>query len=265
MNRPGHVYLVGAGPGDPELLTVKAMRILSQADVVVYDRLVSVEILKLVPKLTRLIPVGKAPNCHPIPQSEINRILVREARQGYTVARLKGGDPFIFGRGSEEAIELMAEGLNVEVVPGISAAQGCSAVSGVPLTHRGLASGVRFVTGHCREDLPLDLDWDGLADSDTTLVVYMGGSNIAQIALQLTSAGLSPQTPILAVNNGTTPREKRLVSDLSNIARDSGNTGFSGPVLFIIGRVVTLLSGAPSGRGQKFIEALARKQVRAHA
>ncbi len=264
MNKPGHVFLVGAGPGDPDLLTVKAVRTLAQADVVVHDRLVSDEVLELVPKTTRLISVGKSPNCHPIPQSEINRILVHEARQGHTVARLKGGDPFIFGRGSEEAMELAAAGLKVEVIPGITAAQGCSAVTGVPLTHRGLATGVRFVTGHCRGDLPLELDWDGLADRNTTLVIYMGSANIAQIADQLASSGLSQKTPVLAINNGTTPREKRLISDLASIALDIRRAEFSGPVLFIVGHVVSLIEQTRPQRLAKAIEMLATDRIYVH-
>ncbi len=264
MNKPGRVYLIGAGPGDPELLTLKAVRILSQADVVVFDRLVSYDILRNVPNTARLIPVGKAPKRHPIPQPEINRILVSEARQGRTVVRLKGGDPFIFGRGSEEAIELLAAGLKIEVVPGISAAQGCAAVAGVPLTHRGLASSVRFVTGHRREDLPLDLDWEGLADPDTTLVIYMGCASIAQITTKLISSGLTPQTPVLAVNNGTTPRERRLKSSLAFIARDAKRAEFSGPVLFIVGRVVNLVVGARSRPKRTLFETLPSQRVGAH-
>lgn len=265
MNKPGHVFLVGAGPGDPELLTVKAVRVLARANVVVYDRLVSAEVLERVPKKTRLISVGKSPNYHPIPQSEINRILVLEARQGHTVVRLKGGDPFIFGRGSEEAKELAAAGLRVEVIPGITAAQGCAAATGVPLTHRGLATGVRFVTGHCREDLPLALDWDGLADSDTTLVIYMGSANIGEIASQLVSSGLPYSTPVLAINNGTTPREKRLVSDLAAIAIDTKRAQFSGPVVFIVGRVVSLIAQMQTHRFPTAIEMLAGQQVHVHA
>ena len=264
MNKAGHVYLVGAGPGDPDLLTVKAMRALSQADVVVYDRLVSREVLEFVPQESRLISVGKSPRCHPFPQAEINRVLVREAMRGHTVVRLKGGDPFIFGRGSEEATELAAAGLKVEVIPGITAAQGCSAVAGIPLTHRGLASGVRFVTGHCRDDRPLELDWDGLADPDTTLVVYMGAANIAQISDQLTASGLPRQTPVLAINNGTTPREKRLVSTLASIARETENAEFSGPILFIIGRVVSLASETSSKRAHSITGVLQRVQAQVH-
>ncbi len=238
MNKLGRVFLVGAGPGDPDFLTMKAARVISQADVVVYDRLVSDEILALVPAKCRLIPVGKAPDCHPVPQQEINRILAREAAEGRRVVRLKGGDPFIFGRGSEELQWLRTAGLNVTVVPGITAAQGCAVSTGVPLTHRGLATSVRYVTGHRCKNTPLDLDWQGLADHDTTIVIYMGLANISEIADNLVAAGRAPQTPVLAVSNGTTPNEKRLVSNLSDIADDVGRVAFSGPVLFIVGQVV---------------------------
>lgn len=184
-NGNGCVYLVGAGPGDPDLLTQKAARLLKSADVVVFDRLVSPEIIDLVPSGTARLCVGKEPSHHPVPQEEINHLLVRLARSNRKVVRLKGGDPFIFGRGSEEAIELTEHGVRFEIVPGITAAQGCSAAHHVPLTHRGLATGVRYLTGHCRQDLELDFDWQGLADPDTTLVVYMGRANIADIANKL--------------------------------------------------------------------------------
>ncbi len=203
MPKPAAVYLVGAGPGDPDLLTLKARRLLDEADVVVYDRLVSNEILALVPAGTARIRVGKQPRCHPVPQAEINELLVRLASTGRTVVRLKGGDPFLFGRGSEEAAYLSAQGIRFQVVPGVTSASGCSAAVGIPLTHRGLASGVRFVTGHCRDNVDLDLDWRGLADPETTVVVYMGTANIPQIAIRLINHGLPATTPAAAIANGT--------------------------------------------------------------
>lgn len=245
MILPGHVYLVGAGPGDPDLLTVKALRLLSEAEVVVYDRLVSHEIMMLANPLAVHIPVGKEPRRHSVPQSEINRILVRQALAGRMTVRLKGGDPFVFGRGSEEAIALRAAGIACEVVPGITAAQGCAASTGVPLTHRGLATGVRFITGHCRQDEPLDFDWRGLADPATTLVVYMGAANIDLIASRLVAEGLPPTTPVLAINNGTTPQERRVLSVLGAVAREAEAAQFDGPVLFVIGAVVTLYDSSP--------------------
>lgn len=243
MKMPGRVYLVGAGPGDPELLTVKAARLLAEAQAVVYDRLVSREVLALANPKAVMLPVGKSPKQHPVPQEEINDILVKLALSGLITVRLKGGDPFVFGRGSEEALALRQAGLPCEVVPGITAAQGCAASVGVPLTHRGLATGVRLVTGHCRYDEPLDLDWQGLADPNTTLVVYMGAANIGEISTRLMTEGLSPTTPVLAINSGTTPRERRLRADLGTIARATQQARFEGPVVFFIGDVVSLYGG----------------------
>jgi uroporphyrin-III C-methyltransferase len=240
MKRPGRVYLVGAGPGDPDLLTVKAARLIADAQAIVYDRLVSREIVALASPKALLFPVGKEPKHHPVPQAEINALLISLAAEGYTTVRLKGGDPFIFGRGSEELIALRDVGFPCDIVPGITAAQGCAASTGVPLTHRGLATGVRLVTGHCREDTPLDLDWAGLADADTTLVIYMGAANIAEIAERLMSEGRAASTPVLAVNNGTTPRERRLCAKLGTIAAATRDAQFRGPVLFLVGAVVSL-------------------------
>jgi uroporphyrin-III C-methyltransferase len=240
MKMAGRVYLVGAGPGDPELLTVKAARLLGKAEVVVFDRLVSKEILALVNAGAEMHSVGKSPKRHPVTQEEINELLVKLAHSGRLIVRLKGGDPFIFGRGSEEALALRRAGVFCEIVPGITAAQGCAAATGVPLTHRGLATSVRFITGHCRQDQPLDLDWTGLADPETTLVVYMGAANIAEISSKLAREGLALSTPVLAINNGTTPRERRILSDLASIADTAERARFDGPVLFIIGKVASL-------------------------
>ena len=243
------VYLVGAGPGDPDLLTVKARRLLEAADVVVYDRLVSPEIVALIPPGTARIDVGKQPGNHPVPQEDINALLVALARRGRRVVRLKGGDPFVFGRGSEEAAALAAHGLRFEVVPGITSASACAAAIGVPLTHRGLATGVRYVTGHCRADTDMDLDWRGLADPETTLVVYMGKTQIGHIAERLLAQGLSPATPAAAVNNGTTARQRHVITTLADIAEAAEAAAFDGPVLFVIGRVVALaevLADAPA-------------------
>lgn len=236
----GKVILVGAGPGDPELLTLKAVRAIAAADVVVYDRLVPPEILSFIRDGVARIDVGKQAGRHPIPQAEINKLLVRLARMGRTVVRLKGGDPFIFGRGCEEALELQHNGIPCEVVPGITAGQGCAAAARVPLTHRGIASSVRYITGHCRSDEPLDLDWAGLADPDTTLVVYMGLANIDEIVRQLIVHGLPGDTPAFAVSQGTTPRERRLFGPLMNLPEAARAAAFDGPVLFIIGRVTSI-------------------------
>ena len=236
----GKVFLIGAGPGDPELLTIRALRMLSEADVVVYDRLVSSEILAMAPSGARRIFVGKAPDNHPVPQEEINEILVGLAQEGHVVARLKGGDPLIFGRGSEEAAHLRACGLEVEYAPGITAAQGAAAATGVPLTHRGLATGVRYVTGHRKADGMLDLDWKSLASEETTLVVYMGVANIGQIAMRLIAEGLSESTPVLAIASATTQCERRLYTRLGSVVLDIREAEMQAPVLFIIGKVVTL-------------------------
>jgi uroporphyrin-III C-methyltransferase len=236
----GHVYLVGSGPGDPELMTLKAMRLIGEADVVVYDRLVSPEILRFIPPGALRIDVGKKAGHHPVPQHEINALLVKLGKAGHKVVRLKGGDPFIFGRGSEEGLELTRAGIAFSVVPGITSAQGCAAAARVPLTHRGVATGVRYLTGHCRADQPLDLDWDSLADPSTTLVVYMGLQNIADISAELTARGIDPATPVLAICQGTTPRERRLLTQLEHLHTDARAAGFDGPVLFIIGQVVGL-------------------------
>ncbi len=238
----GKVFLVGAGPGDPELLTLKAARVIAAADVVVYDRLVPAEILKLVPEGAARINVGKQAGHHPVPQDEINRLLVRLAKTRRTIVRLKGGDPFIFGRGWEEAIELERARIPYEVVPGITAAQGCAASLRVPLTHRGLATGVRYVTGHCRAGEPLDLDWASLADPATTLVVYMGLANIEEIVRNLIVHGLPGDTPTFAVCQGTTGRERRISASLAGLPTAARAAQFDGPVIFIIGRVAAIVT-----------------------
>lgn len=234
---PGKVLLVGAGPGDPGLLTLKALRAIETADVVVYDRLISDAIAALIPAGTSRVCVGKQAGHHPVPQSEICRLLVSLAQTSRLVVRLKGGDPFIFARGCEEAIALERAGIRYEVIPGITAAQGCAAAARVPLTHRGLATGVRYVTGHCHDDEPLDLDWGSLADPDTTLVVYMGLSNIDEIVDRLIVHGLPGDTPALAVCQGTTEWEQQLRSPLVRLPAMVRAAGFRGPVVFIIGRV----------------------------
>jgi uroporphyrin-III C-methyltransferase len=247
----GKVLLVGAGPGDPDLLTVKAVQAIETADVVVYDRLISDEVLKLIPKGAARICVGKQAGHHPIPQFEINRQLVALARKNRIVVRLKGGDPYIFGRGCEEAIELERAGIHCEVIPGITAAQGCAASLRVPLTHRGLATGVRYVTGHCRDGEPLDLDWSSLADPSTTLVIYMGLANIDEIVRQLIAHGLSGDTPALAVSQGTTRHERKIRAPLVQLPAIARISDFAGPILFIIGRVVDM-AAQQDGEGHAF-------------
>lgn len=237
---PGHVSLVGAGPGDPDLLTVRAWRLIRTAEVVVFDRLVSPEIMALLPRNAELIDVGKLPKCHKVPQDDINALLVSLARAGRDVLRLKGGDPLIFGRGSEEAEACRAAGVSFDYVPGITSAQGAACSTRVPLTHRGLATGVRYVTGHRAKDAELDLDWASLASEETTLVVYMGASNIAEIARQLVAHGMPADLPVLAVASATTPRERRILSTLAGIAAAVDRGQPEAPVLFVIGHVVSL-------------------------
>ncbi len=240
MQYQSKVYLVGAGPGDPELLTLKALRLLQSADVVVYDRLVGSAILALIASGVSRICVGKAAGRHALPQDEINALLASLAVGKRRIVRLKGGDPFIFGRGSEEALYLRHRGIDFEVVPGITAAAACSAYAGVPLTHRGLSRGVRLVTGHFRDDEPIDLDWRSLVDPDCTLVVYMGLANLPRICSQLLAHGMDPATPVLAVQDGTSERQRRVFGDLLTIAERVRQRRLAAPVLFVIGRTVTL-------------------------
>jgi len=240
MNNKGLVSLVGAGPGDAELLTLKALRLMQSADVVVYDRLVSDDILALIPSGVTRIAVGKMPGHHCVPQDQINDILVNLARSGRHVVRLKGGDPYMFGRGGEEVLVLRAQGIRFEVVPGITAASGCSAYSGIPLTHRSLSRRVQFITGHFREDEALQYDWQRLADPDSTLVFYMALANLDQICHQLIAAGLPASTPAAAVQDGTSRQQRRLISTLKHLASDIRTEAITAPAMIIIGQVVTL-------------------------
>lgn len=244
MQANGKVYLVGAGPGDPGLLTVKALELLRSADVVVYDRLVSRAILDLIPDGVMRTSVGKAAGHHSVPQAQINQLLVdlcmTECGRQRVIVRLKGGDPFIFGRGSEEAIYLRQHSIEFEVVPGVTAATACSAYAGVPLTHRGLSRGVRLITGHFKNDEPIRLDWDALADPDTTLVVYMGRSNLRRICRHLVNAGLDPATPAIAIQDGTTAMQRRAFGDLLTLADRVRSMQLQSPLMIIIGRTVAL-------------------------
>jgi len=235
-----NVYLVGGGPGDPELLTMKAVRLLKEAEVVILDRLISQDILDLIPKGTSCIYAGKAPGKHYFSQDEINEMLVNVARSGRKVVRLKGGDPFVFGRGGEEALFLADHGIQFEIVPGITAGMGCGSSLGIPLTHRGLARSVRFVTGHARENGELTLNWKSLADPDTTLVIYMGLGTIGEVSGKLIEAGLPSDTPVAAVEKGSTEDQRCCITTLSDLERRMRVEGFKPPTLFIVGRVVTL-------------------------
>lgn len=235
----GGVSLVGAGPGDPELLTIKALRRLQAAEVILHDRLVSDEILALAdPRATRLY-VGKARSSHSVPQSDINQTLVDWAKAGKRVVRLKGGDPFIFGRGGEELETLVAAGVTVEVIPGITAASGCAAYAGIPLTHRDHAQSVRFVTGHLRHGHS-DLDWPTLAGPGQTLVFYMGQSSLAVIGEQLLRHGMARDTLVALVEQGTTARQRVHVGTLQHLPATEANVTIRPPTLIIVGSVVAL-------------------------
>lgn len=240
MKNKSCVYLVGTGPGDPDLLTVKALRLIKQADVIVYDRLVSEAILDLIPAGSSRIFVGKATDHHTLPQEEINALLVKMAHKARTIVRLKGGDPLVFGRGSEEATYLTRHGIDFEIVPGVTAATAATTYAGIPMTHRGLATGVQIITGHSRNNLDLQHDWKKLANEDTTLVVYMGLANIHDITCKLIEAGLSASTPAAAIQDGATPRQRRLITTLSDLAEETMQQAFKPPVLFVIGKVVAL-------------------------
>lgn len=240
MNQSAKVYLVGTGPGDPDLLTVKALRLLQNADVVIYDRLVSDAILQQIPSGVTRIYVGKKTGNHSLPQEEINQLLLNLAEAKRNIVRLKGGDPFVFGRGSEEALYLAQHNIAFEIVPGITAASACTTYAGIPLTHRGLAHGVQIVTGHSQADQPLQLDWKSLADPDKTIVIYMGLANIELITQKLIEAGLAIDTPAAAIENGTTARQQRVISSLKQLSEDTHQAGLHSPVIFVIGQVVSL-------------------------
>lgn len=238
--RTGRVYIVGAGPGDPELLTLKAWRVLGDADVVVYDRLVSQEIIDLVPCGVSRIFAGKAPGNHALSQPQINQMLVRLARAGHVVVRLKGGDPFVFGRGGEEALALADAGCDFEVVPGLTAACACSAYAGIPLTHRDVARSVHFMTGHCKAGAPFEVDWQALASPQTTVVVYMGLINVRELERGLIAAGRAAATPVALIERGTTPEQRTLQTTLDRLSATVAAERVSAPCLIVVGEVVAL-------------------------
>ena len=238
-NKVGEVWLIGAGPGDPDLLTFRALRLMQQADVVLYDRLVSDEILNLTRRDADRIYVGKKRADHAVPQGEINQLLVDLALEGKTVVRLKGGDPFIFGRGGEE-IELLAEsGVPFQIVPGITAASGCTTYAGIPLTHRDHAQSCAFVTGHLK-DGTVNLDWPALTNKNQTLVIYMGLVGLPTICEKLIEHGVSKDMPIALVQQGTTKNQKVFTGTLDTIVDNIKGKKIQAPTLIIIGSVVSL-------------------------
>ena len=235
----GCVYLVGAGPGDPELLTLKAVRLLEQADVIVYDNLVSSGVLDFASPGAQRIFAGKRRNEHTLRQEQINGLLVQLAREGKQVVRLKGGDPFVFGRGGEEMQELAAHGVQFEVVPGVTAACGVASYAGIPLTHRDHAQGCLFVTGHLK-DGSANLDWEALVRPNQTVVIYMGLNALPDICRQLMAHGAPATRPIAAVQHGTLSTQQVLTGTLSDLPAKVAGSGFTSPSLLIVGDVVKL-------------------------
>ncbi|PCI45048.1 MAG: uroporphyrinogen-III C-methyltransferase [Moraxellaceae bacterium] len=235
----GEVYLVGGGPGDPDLLTFRALRLMQKSDVILYDRLVAPEIVDLCRRDARRIYVGKARDKHSVPQQEINQMLVDLARQGHRVCRLKGGDPFIFGRGGEE-IDLLSQcGIPFQVVPGITAASGCASYAGIPLTHRDYSQSVQFITGHLQPGAK-ELDWSGLVRERQTLVFYMGLLGLEKICQRLIEHHMLPETPVALIERGTTPEQKVYVGTLNSMPEQIKQIHVKPPTLIIIGDVVKL-------------------------
>lgn len=239
MPATGRVYLVGAGPGDPELLTLRAVRLLRQADVIVYDNLVSSGVLEFISPSAERIYAGKRRNEHTLRQEEINALLVKLARQGKQVVRLKGGDPFIFGRGGEELQMLASQGVSFEVVPGVTAASGVSSYAGIPLTHRNYAQSCLFVTGHLK-DGSADLDWPSLVRLHQTVVIYMGLGGLPEICKQMIQHGAAPDLPIAVVQDGSLATQKVVTGTLANMPARVRQAGLKSPCLTIIGDVVKL-------------------------
>lgn len=236
-NKLGKVFLVGAGPGDPDLLTVKALRLIQQADVVLYDYLISDEIKSLIPGSAIKVSVGKKAGAHSVAQADINKLLVKYANKGLDVCRLKGGDPFIFGRGGEELEEVARQNIPFEVVPAVTAAAGCAAYAGIPLTHRDHVQGVQLVTGHSQVN-GRSPDWNALAQSNQTLVIYMGALKSQGISDALVAAGMKPSMPVAIIEKGTCKNQRVLTGEISKLAQVIASENVKSPALIIVGEVV---------------------------
>lgn len=258
--RTGIVHLVGAGPGDPDLLTLRAAKLLEQADVVVYDNLVGEGIVSLIHHDVQKIFVGKEKNRHILPQEEINQLLVALAKEGKKVVRLKGGDPFIFGRGGEELEVLVENAIPFEVVPGITAANGVSCYAGIPLTHRDYAQSCMFATGHLK-DGSLDLDWQSLSRKNQTVVIYMGLGALAEIARQLIDHGMPAGIPAAIIEKGTTSNQKVFTGTLETLPDLVRTLGLKSPCLIIVGQVVSLHKKLQWFTGIKSVQTTKEREI----
>jgi uroporphyrin-III C-methyltransferase len=237
----GKVFLVGAGPGDPQLLTIKAVKVLKEADVVIYDRLgVSADILCLAPDSAERIFVGKRTGLHEVPQDKITELIIEKAKEGGKVVRLKGGDPFIFGRGGEEAEALVAEGIEFEVVPGVSSSVAAPMYAGIPLTHRDYAASVAIITGHRSDEAEKPTDWVKIANAVDTMVILMGVESLAGIVDKLLKGGISPEKPVAMVESGTYPKQRTLIATLGTVIKEAEEKQIKAPSVIVIGEVANL-------------------------
>jgi len=233
----GKVFIVGAGPGDPELITIKAVKVLKRADIVFFDRLVNKDILQYVNREAKLVFVGKGDKKHSIPQEEINKLLLDAVKNYKNVVRLKGGDPFLFGRGGEETIFLAENNIDFEIIPGVTSAIAVPELAGIPITYRSLSSSIVILTGHSRNGKLPEFDWKAISKIDT-IVILMGVSRRDEIAKKLIDNGLEPQTPVIFIENGTTENQKEIITTLSEVA--NGKVDVNPPAIFLIGKVVNL-------------------------
>jgi uroporphyrin-III C-methyltransferase len=237
----GKVYLIGAGPGDPKLLTVKAVELLKKADVIIYDRLgVNQEVLNMAPVNAKKIFVGKRTGLHEVPQDQITKIIIEKAKQGGEIVRLKGGDPFIFGRGGEEAEALVSEGIEFEIVPGVSSSIAAPMYAGIPLTHRDYAASVAIITGHRAGDVEKPVDWVKIATVIDTMVILMGVESLEGIVKKLLDGGINPKKPVAIVESGTLPQQRTLISTLGTVIEESRAKEIKPPSVIVIGDIASL-------------------------